>query len=99
MLGAPPEAVAAIRARGGERCEFEVWPENWPSLQAFLACTTQWRTIPMAGGQVYYQGLDYASVSVALSGRGITSEPPLWADLQAMEGAARNRLNGVIESD
>jgi hypothetical protein len=23
---------------------FEVWPENWPAVELFMRCQTQWRT-------------------------------------------------------
>lgn len=36
---------------------FEVWPENWPAVELFMRCQTQWRTGP-AG----LLGLDYGAV-------------------------------------
>jgi len=75
----------------------EVWPENWPSVLAFLAVSTQWRMIGRADGSTYWQGLDYAAVAARLAGTGLSQE--LWGDLAIMEAAARNRLNGIMEND
>ena len=36
---------------------FEVWLENWPAVELFMRCQTQWRTGP-AG----LLGLDYGAV-------------------------------------
>ena len=95
----PEEALAALKAREGGEDAFEVWRENWPVLKAFLVVQTQWRAIPMADGKVYFQGLDYAGVTAGLVGAEIETSPALWADLRLMESAARNRLNGVMESE
>lgn len=78
---------------------FEVWQENWPALVAFLAVGTQWRAISRMDGSVYYQGLDYAGVDVGLDRAGISVDPAIWADIRVMEAAARNRLNGIMETD
>lgn len=78
---------------------FEVWPENWEVLEAFLSVSTQWRAIGRADGSVYWQGLDYASVAAGLNGLGLAATPQIWADLKVMEAAARNRLNGIMETD
>ena len=81
---------------------FEVWPENWEALCAFLAVSTQWRIVALMtqlNGQTYYQGLDYAGVAAGLAGAGIAATPELWADLRVIEAAARNALNGQVETD
>lgn len=96
------EAIAQIEAQSRE-VEFEVWPQNWEVLGAFLFVCTQWRTVPIGGGlepmRVYWQGLDYGAVSAALVGFGIAATPQLWSDLRVMEAAARNSLNGIIDRD
>lgn len=83
--------------------DFEVWPENWDAVMAFLAVSTQWRTAPFGGGmapmQVIYQGLDYTAVRAGLDGFGIETSPALWRDLRVIEAAARNALNGIREFD
>lgn len=100
-MGAPEEVVAQIEAAHAP--DFEVWEENWETLEAFLFVCTQWRTMAIGGGmegaQVYWQGLDYGAVAAGLAGGGIPAPPSVWAGLRVMEAAARNALNGVDESD
>lgn len=63
--------------------DFEVWQENWPVLDLFLRCQTQWR-IGMNG----VTGLDYGAVAWVL--RLYAAEDQhrvLLEDLQVMEGA------------
>lgn len=65
-----------------------------------MAVSTQWRAIGRGmEGSVYWLGLDYAGVSAGLAGAGIADTPEIWAGLRMMEGAARNALNGIRESD
>ena len=35
--------------------EFEVWPENWPAVDLFIRCQTQWHWRPdgWRGGMIY----------------------------------------------
>ena len=40
--------------------------QNWPTLQIFIQCQTQWRVVLGLGG-VLYQGLDYSSVAAVLA--------------------------------
>lgn len=84
-----------IASLKGEADEIEVWPDNRPVVEAFLAVSTQWRAVARADGSVYWQGLDYGGVAAGLRGAGIRSRPALWADLRIMEAAARDRLNGI----
>ena len=42
-LGLPPEAVAELIGSQAPQV-FEVWPENWPAVELFMRCQTQWRT-------------------------------------------------------
>lgn len=42
-MGLTAEAVAELL--GSQAPEhFEVWPENWPAVELFMRCQTQWRT-------------------------------------------------------
>lgn len=98
-FGAPAEVLATLDA-GQADADFEVWAENWDTLSAFLAVQTQWRAIARGmDGQVYWQGLDYAGVEAGLRGNGIDATPDIWAGLRVMEAAARNALNGIVETD
>jgi len=68
--------------------DFEVWEENWPVLEMFLRCQTQWRTT-MAG----VLGLDYVAVAWLLKLYEVEDPRALLEDLQVMEAAAMMALN------
>lgn len=68
--------------------DFEVWEENWPVLEMFLRCQTQWRTT-MSG----LLGLDYTAVAWLLRLYEVEDQRALLEDLQVMEGAAMMALN------
>lgn len=105
MLGASAEEIAAIEATLAAEADdaiFEVWPENWEAVCAFLSVSTQWRMVAIVtqiGGQTYYQGLDYAGVEAGLRGAAIATTPALWSDLRTIEAAARDALNGQPDPD
>lgn len=63
----------------------EVWAENVPAFDLFVAVRTQWR-VGMAGPS----GLDYAGVRACMDLLGTPEgeRPRLFADLQVMEAAA-----------
>jgi len=101
-MGAPAEVVAEIEA-AGDAGHFEVWAENWETLEAFLAVSTQWRLAPYGGGMspamIYWAGLDYTAVRAGLDAAGIAVTRELWNGLRIMEAAARNVLNGHGDAD
>lgn len=61
---------------------FEVWEENWPVLDMFLRCQTQWRNT-MNG----LLGLDYTAVEWLLRLYEVEDPRSLLEDLQVMEAA------------
>ena len=67
---------------------FEVWPENWPAVEMFLRCQTQWRTT-MAG----VCGLDYAAVQWLFRLYEVKDQPAVLERLQVMEAMAVKILN------
>jgi hypothetical protein len=67
---------------------FEVWEENWPVLDMFLRCQTQWRTT-MNG----LLGLDYGAVAWLLRLYEVEDPRALLEDLQVMEAAALITVN------
>lgn len=67
---------------------FEVWEENWPVVEMFLRCQTQWRTT-MNG----VLGLDYGAVAWLLRLYEVEDQRALLEDLQVMEAAAMAVLN------
>ena len=68
--------------------DFEVWEENWPVLEMFLRCQTQWRTT-MSG----VLGLDYAAVAWVLKLYEVEDQRSMMEDLQVMEAAAMATIN------
>jgi hypothetical protein len=68
--------------------DFEVWEENWPVLEMFLRCQTQWRTT-MSG----VLGLDYTAVAWVLKLYEVEDHRSMLEDLQVMEAAAMTALN------
>ena len=62
--------------------DFEIWEENWPVVEMFLRCQTQWRTT-MSG----VLGLDYGAVAWLFKMYAVEDPPTLLEDLQVMEGA------------
>lgn len=59
---------------------FQVWPENWPAVELFLRCQTQWRLGPY--GRV---GLDYPAVLAMARLYRAKAIPATMEDLQAIE--------------
>ena len=68
--------------------DFEVWEENWPVVEMFLRCQTQWRTT-MKG----LLGLDYVAVAWLLSLYQIENPRALLEGLQVMEEAVLIKIN------
>lgn len=60
----------------------ELWPENLPAVDLYLAVQTQWRYAGMDGQPT---GYDYAGIRAAMALRG--DPPELFADLQVLESA------------
>lgn len=69
-----------IRARD-RAADFVVWHDNWPALQVFCACATQWRMIPMGG----IQGLDYAALRAVMQMRGVLDQEAAFEDVRLLE--------------
>jgi hypothetical protein len=67
--------------------DFEVWPDNWPAVEAFIAVQTQWAT-GMGGAT----GLDYARVRAGLAMAGIDVTPELFGQLRLLESGALEGL-------
>ena len=73
----------------------QVWPENWPALQCWLACHRQWRTT-FTGLRLLHVGLDYAAVGAWLRDQPYSKKQrqAIWQKLGVMENAALTILNG-----
>ncbi len=66
----------------------EVLEENWPAVEMFLRCQTQWRTT-MNG----VLGLDYGAVAWLFKMYAVEDPRALLEDLQIMEAAAMTVIN------
>lgn len=77
------------RAAGGagERPQFAVWEENWPLLELFRACRSQWR-VAMGFAGAAWLGFDYAGVDIVIRRRRMKRANEAFATLQVMEFAA-----------
>jgi hypothetical protein len=85
-----PQTAAAIRSQESTReTEFPVLPENWPALQLFLSCATQWRYSP-AGSLL---GIDYQALAVVMDMQQVpgTDRPARLSQVQWIE-------RGVLEA-
>ncbi len=73
--------------------EAEIWADNMPVVEAFLAAASQWRTAGGGFGPLVWLGLDYAGAVAGIAAAGIVLTPELWSGVRMMEGAARDALN------
>lgn len=71
------------------RTAYEVWPENWDAVCAFLACETQWR-VAVGQGPLIWLGLDYTAVDAVLRRQFPESPPAIFDAIRVMETAALN---------
>ncbi len=62
---------------------YPIWADNWPVIEVFLACQTQWRVAGMTGIKT---GLDYTAVDsvIRMMGKSDTAAD-LFADIRVME--------------
>ena len=67
---------------------FEVWPDNWPALDLFIQCQTQWRTGP-AG----LLGLDYGAVLAMANLWAMDRVRETMADVQIIEATILEQLS------
>jgi len=82
------------REQSDEEAAFEVWPDNWRTLEIFLRCGRSW-DIVLGTGVAYYQGIKLESVESAMRMSGVPrrDREAMLADLQVMESAALSILN------
>lgn len=65
-----------------------MWEENWPTVEMFLRCQTQWRV-----GVNGVLGLDYMPVAWLFSLYAVEDPRSLLEDLQVMEDAVLKTIN------
>ena len=83
----PEDQLAALKLDSVAK-DFEVWDDNWATVQMFLRIQTQWRV--SMGGPV---GLDYASLNWLCTLYPVEDQQLLFEGLQVMEITALNCFN------
>lgn len=79
----------AIEGADEEDEEIEIWPQNLETVDAFLACQTQWSVSEMSGA---YLGLRYADVAATLDMLGASDKRDVFWGLRVMEREALDIL-------
>lgn len=98
--GAPPEVIAHVRARAESqvaRDDFEVWPENLATLEAFIELQTSWDWITPGMGTPVRAGLRSTEIESTLRMLGVrgSRRTEVFQDLRAMERAALEVLRAT----
>lgn len=83
--------VAALEADE----HFEVWPENWLTLEVFIACQTQWRYL--SGMSVEKTGLDYTAVTALMNAWGVEDTREVFDGVRLVEATVLSVWAGVEE--
>ncbi|MEX3951976.1 DUF1799 domain-containing protein [Paraburkholderia sp. EG287B] len=91
-FGARQVDVDSARERARES-DFEVYPDNWETVQVFLALGTQWRAIAvstMASARVLQTGIDYGAIDPVFRLLGVARKrrAAVFEKLRVMEEAA-----------
>ena len=86
----PPEDLAPV--------DFGVWAENWPAVELFLRCSTQWRSgEPSSLGPCGVYGLDYAVV-LSLARLYLPAEAQMREILEEVQTMERRALELIYEA-
>ncbi|MBK6742528.1 MAG: DUF1799 domain-containing protein [Hydrogenophilales bacterium] len=81
-----------IEGADEEDDEVEIWPENRVTVDAFLACQTQWSVNEFSGT---YTGLRYADVAAALDMLGVVDKREVFWGIRTMEREALDVLRSL----
>ncbi len=83
-FGATPEQIAAAKLQQEEvQVDFEIWEQNWETVQIFTRLSTQWH-VSMAG----LTGLNYSSLEYICRLYEVKDCVSLFEGIQIMEMAA-----------
>ena len=75
-----------------------MWEENWPAVELFLRCSTQWRSgEPTALGPCGVYGLDYAVV-LSLGSLYLTAQADMAQVLEDVQVMERRALDLAYEA-
>lgn len=88
VMGASPDIIAEVKLVS-PRVDFEVFEDNWKTVEMFMRLQTQWIVGAMGG----FIGLNYQSIEFLFRIEGVENQRDMLADLQAMEVAALQVLN------
>lgn len=69
----------------------EIWPENWPVVEVFLALSTQWNMVAMVGPT----GINYPAMETIFRIYKVENQREMLDDLQVMERAALRAFKGA----
>ena len=89
MLGIDAETAAAIAGSRAEPERFAVDEDNWPAVQLFIACSTQWERAGMSG-QV--TGLRYERLEAVARIVDVELTQQLFDEIRLMEGAVLDEV-------
>lgn len=92
-FGLPEDAFGPIEELNQH---FEVFEENWDTVQVFIACQTQWRKeVPGMGGSLLWHGLRYPDCECVIRNMGFKGAKckEIFLGLQVMERASLPILN------
>lgn len=81
---------ARLEEDGGEDDEFEVWPENWETVQIFLLLDDAWRRNHYTGR---VEGLRWETAESVMRMMGVGDPKGTFLGLKVMAAAAQPRLN------
>lgn len=95
-MGAAREEVERFLADTETVRNCEVWPENWPAVCLFLACTTQWRIESRPDSNLPI-GLDYPAVEAVMRIHEVSDCKAMFAQIQIMELAALQEFRRKVK--
>jgi hypothetical protein len=96
FFGAADEIAEAPREGEVEPERYQVWSDNWPTLQIFLRLHSKWNIVATSDGEMVRTGIWWPNIEGILRNtNGIPRRkwPEITADLEAMEDAALLVMN------
>jgi hypothetical protein len=99
-MGIPDEVVAARIEANADAVDFDIWPENWDTVEASSSARSgapKALAAVWAGPRLLGRP-DYAAAA-GLDKAGLPNPPDVWRGIRVMEAAAKNCLNGIEDTD
>jgi len=79
-----------LRAGDVDNEELNIYKENMPCIEIFLACMMQWRLHPVTGQRI---SLDYPGLNAVMQMMQTENTLQMLFDIQVMERAALDQMN------